>query len=785
MAETAAGSGTADTLRRALRTITDLKQRLAQAQQAQQAARAPIAVTGLACRFPGADGPEAYWRLLSSSDSGIVDIPEERWSVDRYYADQPGKPGRTMARRLGLVTDLERFDHGFFGIGADEASDMDPQQRLALEQAWLALEDAGIDPTALAGTRTGVFTAVCTYDFALSRFRDVAGITAHSSIGTAHGAVAGRISYTLGLAGPSLSVDTACSSSLVALHLACRSLRDGECDLALVGGVNALVSPSTSIAFSQPGMVSRSSESRPFDERADGPVIGEGCGFVVLQRRADAERDERRVRGLILGSAVNHNGRTASLTTPSVDAQRQTVAAALEAADVSAADLDYVEAHASGTPYGDIMEVEALAGLTADRDRPLFLGSCKGHVGHLQAAGGMAALLKLLLSMEHGRIPATLGLERPNPGLPPAQAGVELVTAARDWLSGTERRIAGASAFGFTGTNCHIVVAAADPIPPRAEAGPSGSCVLALSGRDERDLQRAVAAMRTFLAEDPTRSWPDVARSWNCGRTHWGWRTAVVASDPLAAAEALRTAPAHPPVPSAGIALHLGESLIPDTGWAETLRSVPLLAALDEQCRAAADGASEPVIRQCVVARALLAVGVVPTVVTGVGVGEIVAAYVAGAIDLAGVVQLVSGAVPPAGVAARTPEIPWAPASLGRLWPWQEVPGSAQWQSATREPARWPGCFDAADDLDTTGWLAIGADPAADDPFRRTCQERGRALWTVGEAAGGPGEWWWRTLGWCYELGASVDWRTALRGVGHVVGVPTHGFDREVTVPFR
>lgn len=783
MAESAAGSGTAETLRRALRTIADLKQRLA---QAQQATKAPIAVTGLACRFPGADGPEAYWRLLSSAGSGIVDIPDERWPVDQYYAEQPGKPGRTTARRLGLVTDLERFDHRFFGIGADEAADMDPQQRLALEQAWLALEDAGIDPTRLAGTRTGVFTAVCTYDFALSRFRDPSGISPHSSIGTAHGAVAGRISYTLGLAGPSISVDTACSSSLVALHLACRSLRDGECDLALVGGVNALVSPYTNIAFSQPGMVSRSSESRPFDERADGPVIGEGCGFVVLQRKADAERDDRRIRGLILGSAVNHNGRTASLTTPSVDAQRQVLAAALDSAGITAAELDYVEAHASATPYGDIMEVEALAGLTADRTTPLLLGSCKGHVGHLQAAGGVAALLKVLLAMEHGEIPATLGLERPNPGLPPGQTGIELVTTPRKWPSGAERRIAGASTFGFTGTNCHVIVASADPSPPRAQSSPTTSCVLALSGRDERDLDRAVTAMREFLLEDPTRSWPDVARSWNCGRPHWGWRASVVASDVLEAAEALRTVSTHGPIPSAGVAFHLREAPIPDAGWAETLRSVPLLAELDEQVRrGAADGASEPLLRQCVVARALLAVGVVPTVVTGVGVGEYLAAHVAGAIDLAGMLQVVSGVVPPPDAAVRAPELPWAPASLGRLWPWQEVPGAAQWRCATRAPAQWPGCFDAADDLDTVGWLAIGADPAADDPFRGMCEERGHHLWTVGETTGEPGEWWWRTLGWCYERGASIDWPVALRGVGRAVGVPTHRFDREVTVPIR
>lgn len=782
MAESTAGSSTAETLRRALRTIADLRQRLA---DAQQATKAPIAVTGLACRFPGADGPEAYWRLLASGDSGIVDIPDERWPVDQYYAEQPGKPGRTTARRLGLVTDLDRFDHRFFGIGADEASDIDPQQRLALEQAWLALEDAGIDPTRLVGTRTGVFTAVCTYDFALSRFRDPSGITPYSSIGTAHGAVAGRISYTLGLAGPSISVDTACSSSLVALHLACRSLRDGECDLALVGGVNALISPYTNIAFSQPGMVSRSSESRPFDERADGPVIGEGCGFVVLQRKADAEREDRRIRGWILGSAVNHNGRTASLTTPSVDAQRHVLAAALDSAGITAADLDYVEAHASATPYGDVMEVEALAELTADRTRPLLLGSCKGHVGHLQAAGGMAALLKVLLAMEHGEIPVTLGLERPNPGLPSRQAGIELVTAPRKWPSSSDRRIAGVSTFGFTGTNCHVVVAAADPAPARAETSSTRSCVLALSGRDERDLDRAVTAMREFLTQDPTRSWPDVARSWNCGRPHWGWRTSIVASDVLEAAEALRTASAHRPIPSAGIAFHLGQSPISEAGWADTLRAVPHLAAVDEQVRReAADGVSEPVIRQCVVARALLAVGVVPTVVTGVGIGEYVAAYVAGAVDLTGMLQLVSGAVPPPD-AVRAPELPWAPASLGRLWPWQDVPGADQWHSATREPARWSGCFDAAEDLDTVGWLAIGADPAADDPFRRTCQERGHDLQTVGETAGEPGEWWWRTLGWCYERGASVDWATAMRGVGRPIGVPTHSFDREVTVPIR
>ncbi len=393
----------------------------------------PIAIVGMACRFPGATGPAAYWDLLKDGRSAITEVPADRWNSDVFFDPTPSQPGRMYTRWGGFLPDVDQFDPQFFGISPREASYMDPQQRLLLEITWEALEDAGLPPSRLAGTPTGVFVGMTNEDYSsLVPNDDPTVIDPYSGTGVAFSIAAGRISSVLGLQGPTMTVDTACSSSLVALHLACQSLRSGESDLGIAGGVNMILSPRVTIYFCQVGAMSATGQCRTFDAAADGYVRSEGCGMVVLKRLADARRDGDRILALVRGSAVNHDGQSGGLTVPSGTAQQAVIRRALEAAAVAPAELSYIEAHGTGTPLGDPIEVRALDavfGPGRPADRPLRLGSVKTNIGHLEAAAGIAGLIKVILALRHRLIPPHLNLERLNPQIRLDRMQAEIPTA--------------------------------------------------------------------------------------------------------------------------------------------------------------------------------------------------------------------------------------------------------------------------------------------------------------------------------------------------------------------
>ncbi|MFF2661922.1 beta-ketoacyl synthase N-terminal-like domain-containing protein [Kitasatospora sp. NPDC058032] len=419
-----------------------------------------IAVIGVGCRFPGGvTGADGFWDFLARGGSGITAIPRDRWDIEEFFDEEAGAPGRMYVRHGGFVDGVRDFDAGLFGIPPREAMGIDPQHRLMLEVAWEALEHAGVAPDSLRGSRTGVFVGMGGSDFQRLGAGDVSLIDAYSATGSSANFGANRLSYVLGLEGPSMVVDTACSSSLVALHLAVQSLRTGECGTALAGGVNVMLSPDSSVALSSGRMLSAQGLCRTFDASADGYVRGEGAGVVVLKRLSDALAAGDDILAVVRGSAVNQDGRSNGLTAPSGRAQEDVVRRALSAAGVAASEVGFVEAHGTGTPLGDPIEVRALGrvlGAGRDPGSPVALGSVKTNIGHLEAAAGIAGFIKAVLTVHHGWIPPHLNLVEPNPHVEWADLPVAVPTVLTRWEQ--ERRIAGVSAFGFGGTNAHVVL---------------------------------------------------------------------------------------------------------------------------------------------------------------------------------------------------------------------------------------------------------------------------------------------------------------------------------------
>ncbi|PIM73662.1 polyketide synthase [Streptomyces sp. JV178] len=507
---------------------------------ASPAAREPIAVVGAGCRLPGGiRGPEEYWRFLLDGGDAIHRTPPGRWS---------GLPGADRIREGaaglgGFLDDIDRFDAAYFGISPKEAAMTDPQQRLVLEVAQEALEHAGIPTRTLEGRRAGVFLGASTADYAPDSPEDMGG---WSAAGSSMGVIAGRLSYSLGLRGPSMLVDTACSASLVAVHLACQSLRAGESELALAGGVNLLLSPGASVAFEEAGMLSPDGRCHTFDAGAHGYGRGEGCGVVVLKRLSDAVRDGDRVLAVIRGSAVNHNGRSNGLMAPNGQAQAELLAAAYENAGLDPATVDYVEAHGTGTAVGDPIEMGAITSVTGegrDPERPLLVGAVKTNLGHLEAAAGVAGFLKTVLALRHGELPATLHFRALNPAIP-ADAPVRVVAERTPWPSGTGPRTAGVSSFGFGGSNAHVVLEEAPPGTDGGRgAGPTDDAhaddtsaarpvVVTVDGSSPHACREQAAALHTWLAEHrDTVSAASVAHTTTVRRSHGPVRAAVVARD--------------------------------------------------------------------------------------------------------------------------------------------------------------------------------------------------------------------------------------------------------------
>jgi acyl transferase domain-containing protein/SAM-dependent methyltransferase/NAD(P)-dependent dehydrogenase (short-subunit alcohol dehydrogenase family)/acyl carrier protein len=490
-----------------------------------------IAIVGIGCRFPGADDPEAFWSLLASGRDPIGRVPPERWDADAWYDPDPDAPGRMWTREGGFLDDVAGFDAQFFGIAPREVPSMDPQHRLLLEVSWEALERAGIVPAKLAGSRTGVFVGICGNEYVqVAQSGGAESIDAYFGVGYAMSAAAGRLAYTLGLQGPALSIDTACSSSLVAVHQACRALQEGACELALAAGVNLVLNPLLNVSLTKARMLAPDGRCKTFSADADGYVRSDGCAVVVLRRLADARRAGDPILALIRGSAVNQDGRSGGLTVPNGPAQENVIRAALQQAGVRPAEVGYVEAHGTGTSLGDPIEVQALAKVFGEGrapERPLRLGSVKSNIGHLEAAAGIAGLIKVVLALSHGRLPGQLHYRGPNPIIPWQRLPVRVVDTATDWNDG--RRIAGLSSFGFTGTNAHAVIEQAPtaPPPPRsAQAGPQMFCI---SARSLPALRALVARYLEWLGRHGDVELADLCHTAAVRRSHWEERLAVVA----------------------------------------------------------------------------------------------------------------------------------------------------------------------------------------------------------------------------------------------------------------
>jgi acyl transferase domain-containing protein/acyl carrier protein len=547
----ASSSGHGELLRQSLAAINSLEAEVARLEHELEATRAadldePIALIGAACRFPGGvTDLDSYWHLLENGVDAVTAVTPERralggWkSGDRWHA--------------GLLDNIDQFDARFFGISAREANTMDPQQRLVLEVGWQALEDSGHAPGALAGSSTGVFIGLTTSDYGQLIQNGGCPPDVYIATGNAHNATAGRLSFVLGLQGPSIAVDTACSSSLVAVHLACLSLRARNCRMALAGGVNVLLSEQLFEYFYAWGMMSPGGKCKPFDASADGFVRSEGCGMVVLKRLSDALADGDRIRAIIRGSAVNQDGRSSGLTVPNGPAQEAVIRQALTSAGVEPADIGYVESHGTGTSLGDPIEAQALAavlGAGRNAENPLLIGSVKANLGHTESAAGIAGLLKAVLSLERERIPGQIHFRQINPKIDWAGMPVAIPVQIHDWPRGSRRRLAGVSSFGFSGTNAHLILEEA-PVEKEAAANLERPLhVVTLSGRTVEAYAHVATDLAACLARTPA-SLPNVAYTLGVGRTHFRERGAIIVRDmselqqKLAAGKVLRRAVGH------------------------------------------------------------------------------------------------------------------------------------------------------------------------------------------------------------------------------------------------
>ncbi|MBF0469189.1 MAG: acyltransferase domain-containing protein, partial [Desulfamplus sp.] len=536
---------------KALIEIKDLKARL---KKHDQERTEPIAVIGMACRFPGrSDTPEKYWKLLSEGVDAITDVPDDRWDIDRFHLPDGDHtmPGRIASRKGGFLDDVKGFDPGFFGISPRECESLDPHQRMILEASWESLENANIVPETLFGTNAGVFVGVSSMDNVIRLMGEapLADMDAYYGTGCALSPIAGRISYSFGFTGPSFIVDTACSSSLLSLHLAAESLRRRECDLALGGGVHLLFHPGISVAFSQAQMLSPDGRCKTFDASANGYVRGEGCGMVVLKRLSDAVRDKDNIIALIRGSAVNQDGASGGLTVPSGPSQEQVVQRALDRSGIEPSKVSYIEAHGTGTPLGDPIEIGALVnvlGKGREKVNPLIVGSVKTNIGHLEASAGIAGVIKVVLALKNRAIPPHLNLKQPNPLIPWSEIPIHIPTTLTPWqpVEG-EERIAGISSFGFSGTNVHMIISGAESIlKTTSDAGKTENIdsdrprLLVISARTDEAL-RTLAKEYFETLSDKAGQWSQICANAATTRTQFPRRFALTASNMKSARDIL------------------------------------------------------------------------------------------------------------------------------------------------------------------------------------------------------------------------------------------------------
>ncbi len=678
-------STTEDKLRQYLKRVTiDLGQARQRLRETEERQQEPIAITAMACRYPGGiTSPETLWNLVAEHGDAITEFPTDRgWDLDNLYHPDPDHPGTTYIREGGFVDGADRFDAGFFGISPREALAMDPQQRLLLEVAWELLERAGVDPTALKGTPTGVYTGAGVPGFGTPHIEKSA--EGFLLTGNALSVVSGRISFSLGLEGPAVTLDTACSSSLVAMHLAVQALRQGECNLALAGGVTVMSTPNVITEFSRQRGLAPDGRCKPFATAADGTGFSEGAGLILLERLSDAQRNGHQVLAVIRGSAVNQDGASNGLTAPNGPSQQRVIRKALANAGLAAAEVDVVEAHGTGTTLGDPIEAEALiATYGSDRpeNRPLWLGSVKSNIGHTQGAAGVAGVIKMVMSLRHSLLPATLHVDEPSSHVDWSAGTVRVLTEDTAWPAADRPRRGGVSAFGISGTNAHVILEEAPEPPAPAEpdaqasdpgqaAEPTAVAPWVLSARTEAGLAEQARRLAEALTADPGPVPAEVAWSLATTRAVFEHRAVVVGEDRerlIAGLGALASGEQSPDVVS-GTVGEVGQGpvfVFPGQGsqWlgmgVELLDTSPVFAGRIAECEQAlaphvdwsltavlrgTDTATDPT-RVDVIQPVLWAVmvslaavwqsyGVEPAAVIGHSQGEIAAAAVAGALTL-------------------------------------------------------------------------------------------------------------------------------------------------------
>ncbi len=641
----------------------------------------PIAIIGMGGRFPKAVSPEALWQLLIQKGDAISEVPPDRWLGADYYDPDPSVPGKMSTIQGGFLDQVDQFDPAFFGISPREAHRMDPQQRLFLEVAYEALQDAGQVDKQLAGSQTGVFVSSYHNDYGLMQQTNPEDIDSRTLTGVIHSIVPNRLSFLLNLHGPSLSIDSACSSSLVAVHLACQSLRNQECDMALAGGVSLIIAPEVMISLSQVGFLAPNGRCKTFDASADGFGRGEGCGVVVLKRLTDALAAGDHVLALIRGSAVNQDGRSNVLTAPNGLAHQDVVRRALRNAQLLPDDITYVETHGTGTVLGDPIEVEALAevfGGPRQDGQPCVLGALKSNIGHLEAAAGIAGLIKVVLSLQHGSIPPNVHFQTLNPYISLENTPFIIPTETIAWAGGAKDRIAGVSSFGVGGTNAHVIIAEAPrlPDPKLPDDVAKRPFLLTLSAHTPEALrQRAHALADTIDSTDSTLY--NLTYTTNVRTSHYTHRLAVVTHSPQELREKLKAFSNNTrqsdlisgqKIPGKRRKLGFVFSGQGSQWWGmgrDLLQQEPVFRAIIEQCdtllqaytgwsllselmapeaqsRLDETEVAQPAIFALQIGLTALwrSWGIEPNVVVGHSVGEIAAAYIAGALTLEDAIRI-------------------------------------------------------------------------------------------------------------------------------------------------
>ncbi|MEV0504109.1 type I polyketide synthase, partial [Streptomyces spectabilis] len=766
----------------------------------------PVVIVSMACRLPDAiDTPEAFWELLVDGREASSPFPQrwDGWDLSTLDEAERAATGRRFERKGGFVRDVEDFDAAFFGLSPREALSLEPQQRLVLEVVWEALERAHLRPASLEGSNTGVYLGAMSSDYDIARRWDVESSDGYKITGNGSSLISGRVAYTLGLSGPALTIDTACSSSLVALRLACEALRSGECDLALAGGVTVMSTPQIFVEFSRLNGLAADGRCKSFADDADGTSWAEGCGVLVLKRLSDARRDGDRVLAVVRGTAMNQDGRSQGLTAPNGLAQQRVLRGALADGGLAPADIDAVEAHATGTVLGDPIEAGALAAVFSGRVRPLHLGSAKSNIGHAQAASGVIGVIKMVLALQHEWLPRTLHAERPNTRIDWSGGELELLRQPRRWPRTRRVRRAGISSFGISGTNTHVIIEEA-PQTVVADVDtdrPGDDLVhpLVISGTDAAALRAQAQHWAEWLDARPAASMRDIAYTSAVGRTHFDARAVVFAGNAMDAAEALRAVEPGSGTALGKIAFVFGDQDTRPRGTSsQLLKQSAVFRDAVAECDAVLapltgwsvlkvlrgeEDVNSPDVLPCTLfatclGRAALwrSWGVEPAAVVGTAHGEVAAAVVSGALSLedgARVIALrararsgdeVGGAMP--GIVPARTSIPFYSRLTGEVVPGPELGGDYWFRDLPGpgpEPEPEPMRLDRA--LERLRGDGFGVFVEVGPPA---------------EGASGGVDQLWRTAATLFERGLSVDWERVLGSRGaRKVDVPTYAFQRQ------